>query len=74
MSGDRWPALLKREEAAEYLGVGVTTLNGLRASEQIKSVRVGDSIRYRRTDLDSYIERLPEDRGEFRGSKREKVR
>jgi excisionase family DNA binding protein len=67
---DRWPALLKREEAAEYLGVGVTTLNGLRASEQIKSVRVLDGvIRYRRSDLDEFIERLEEDKGQFKGKR-----
>lgn len=63
----RWPALLKREEAAAYLGIGVTALNGLRASEQIKSVRIAGSIRYRKSDLDSYVEELPEAKGEFKG-------
>ena len=64
---DRWPALMKRDEAAAYLGIGVTTFNGLVASEQIKSVRIAGAIRYRRTDLDSYVERLEEGRGEFKG-------
>jgi excisionase family DNA binding protein len=68
---ERWPALLKRDEAAAYLGVGVTTFNGLVAVEEIKPVRIAGAIRYRRTDLDGYVERLEEGRGEFRGSKRE---
>ena len=64
---ERWPALLKREEAADYLGIGVTALNGLRASEQIKSVRIAGSIRYRKTDLDNFIENLEEGSGKFKG-------
>lgn len=64
---DRWPALLKRDEAATYLGIGITKFNGLVASEQVKSVRIGGMIRYRKTDLDSYVESLEEGRGEFRG-------
>jgi excisionase family DNA binding protein len=71
---DRWPALLKPAEACEYLSIGETTLNGLRAAEEIKSVRIGGAVRYRRTDLDDFIERLAESKGVFKGSKRETVK
>lgn len=63
---DRWPALLTLAEAANYLGVGETTIKQLRASEQISSVRIREKIiRYRRVDLDKFIEGLPEGIGEF---------
>ncbi len=67
MSGERWPALMSREHACEYLDIGVTLFNGLVASEQIKSVRIGAAIRYRKTDLDNFVDRLEEGRGKFRG-------
>lgn len=70
---DRWPALLTQDEAAAYLGIGITSLKGLRASEQINSVRIAGAIRYRKTDLDDYIAGLAIAKGEFRG-KRERVK
>jgi len=64
---DRWPALLTSSDAAEYLSVSETTLARMRGGDQIKSVRVRGSVRYRRVDLDKLIEELPEEVGEFRG-------
>ena len=68
---DRWPALLTLAEAARYLGVGETTVKQLRASEEISSVRIREKIiRYRRVDLDKFIEGLPEGVGEFENTER----
>ena len=64
MSGERWPALLSLQDAAEYLGVSTQTVGRLKAAGAIRSVVVkGTLIRYRRSDLDLYIERLPEGQG-----------
>lgn len=59
---ERWPALLSKSDAAEYLGIGVTTLNGLRARGELSTVLIGDGriVRYRRSDLDRFIESLKE--------------
>ncbi len=65
---NRWPALLTQEEAAQYLGIGVTKLKSLRASEQIKTVRIGDAVRYRLTDLDRWVACLPTAKGKFKGA------
>lgn len=68
---ERWPGLLTKEQACEYLGIGETKLTSLRASEQIKSVRIGERIiRYRKTDLDRFIDELAEEIGEFQGTSR----
>lgn len=61
---ERWPGLLTRVEAAEYLGVSVETISREKAAGRIKSVRLRDSIKYRREDLDQYIRDLPEGNGE----------
>lgn len=63
---DRWPALLTLSDAANYLGVGETVIKQLRASEQISSVKIREKlIRFRRVDLDKFIEQLPAGGGEF---------
>lgn len=68
-TSERWPALLTRAEAARYLGVGESTIRSLRAAEEISSVRIREKIiRYRRSDLDKFIEGLPESVGEFSGA------
>lgn len=58
---ERWPALLTAEDAAEYLGISVTSLKRLKAAERIRSVTIrdGSMLRYRRTDLDAFIDDLP---------------
>lgn len=60
--GERWPALMTTAEACEYLSIGETTLRQLRASRQLPSVTIkgGSLVRFRRSDLDLFIERLPE--------------
>lgn len=54
------PALLTVAETARYLGVASSTLNNQRSLGVggPPYVRVGRSIRYRRTDLEAYIASL----------------
>lgn len=58
---ERWPGLLSREEAADYLGVSIETLSRMKAGGELRSVtlRGGSIIRYRRVDLDAFIDNLP---------------
>ncbi|MFY7751954.1 MAG: helix-turn-helix domain-containing protein [Exiguobacterium acetylicum] len=44
-------------KAAEFLGVSVRTLWTLRNTGKIPFVRVGESIRYELSDLESYVDR-----------------
>jgi len=59
-----WPALLTTEKAAEYLGIGETSVKSLRAAGHLKTVVIklpGSSrpvVRYRLTDLDEYVSGL----------------
>jgi len=65
-----WPALLTTEKAAEYLGLGETSLKSLKAAGHIKTVVIklpGSSkpvVRYRLSDLDELY-----GEGSFSGSK-----
>lgn len=65
--GEKWPYLLTTEQACEYLSIGVSTFKSLRAAGKIKSVKIGDGgklVRFRRSDLDRFIDELPEGKGE----------
>jgi excisionase family DNA binding protein len=65
---ERWPALMSTSDAAEYLGLSESTLRRLRGGGELSSVRVRGVTRYRRIDLDRFIESLPEGVGESQGS------
>lgn len=56
---ERWPALLSREEAAEYLGVSPKTIARIKSLGQIRSVQLRGKILFRRTELDAFIDELP---------------
>lgn len=60
-----WPALLSTKQAAGYLSLSVAKVRELRSRGFLKSVRVDGAIRYRRRELDQFIESLPEGEGEF---------
>ena len=70
-----WPALLTTEKAAEYLGLGETSLKSLKAAGHIKTVVIklpGSSkpvVRYRLSDLDEFVSGLKYGEGSFSGSK-----
>lgn len=61
---ERWPGLLTREGAAEYLNVSVETVSREKAAGRIKSVLIRGMVRYSRESLDAYIRDLPEGSGE----------
>lgn len=52
------PALLTREQAAEYLGVQVQTLAVWATTGRyaLPFIRVGRLVKYRRSDLDAFLE------------------
>lgn len=50
--------LLSRKEAAKYLGVSASTLANWASTKKfvIPYFRVGKAVRYRKSDLDDFIE------------------
>lgn len=52
------PATLTYAEAATYLGIGVRTLRDLTNAGTVRHVRpAGRLVRFRRVDLDAYLDR-----------------
>lgn len=49
-------AVMTREEAADYLGVSVPTLWRMVRAGEVPHVMVGKRARYRREDLDAYLD------------------
>ena len=49
--------LLRLREAAEYLGIGESTLRSWLRDGRIAHVKMGHTVRVDRVDLDQYIER-----------------
>lgn len=60
-SGERWPALMPTEMAAEYLGISTRSLKRLQGAGRILPVTIRDGafLRFRRTDLDAFVDELP---------------
>lgn len=56
---DRWPALMSQELASEYLDIRPRTLRRVVADGTLVPVKMRGMIRFRRDDLDAYIESLP---------------
>lgn len=57
-SGDRFQRLLSAQEVADYLGVPITTIYNWRHRNQgPPGLRVGRHLRYRRRDVEAWIER-----------------
>lgn len=54
-----WPALLKNDEAAQYLGISVDTLRKLTNDREVRKVTVPGTTasRYSRIELDAAIAR-----------------
>jgi hypothetical protein len=51
------PMLIKEKRASEILGLSYPYLKKIRGKGLISWVKVGTSIRYRLSDLQSYVER-----------------
>jgi len=49
--------LLGKTEAARLLNCSITTIDRLRASGKLLSLKVGDLIKFRQEDIEAYIER-----------------
>ena len=62
---ERWGALLSRKEACIYLSIRESKFNELVASGHFQGVMVASDrlIRYKKSDLDDFIQRLPTGRG-----------
>ncbi len=58
MNKSNFPELLSRQEAAEYIGVKPQTLALWCSSGryQLRVIKVGRLVRYRRSDLDAWLE------------------
>ncbi len=52
-----WSGLYDDESAAEYLDTTERHLERLRSRREITFVRVGRKIRYKKSDLDAFVER-----------------
>lgn len=54
-----WPAMLKNDEAARYLGVSVDTVEKLTRARELRKITLPGTTaaRYSRVELDAAIER-----------------
>lgn len=52
------PGLWEKEDAAAYLRLSVSTILRLVRSGELPHFRIGRSLRFRREDLDAYLEEL----------------
>jgi excisionase family DNA binding protein len=55
--------LLSADDAAEYLSISVRTFGKLASDGVIKRRRIGSLVRYALSDLDAYIDSLPNEAG-----------
>lgn len=64
----RWPAAMTKPQAAEYLAIGLRSLERRISSGDLQMIRIGGGCyRLRRSDLDEYLDQLPFERGERPG-------
>ena len=64
------PALMTRETAAYYIDGSLRDIDRLRESKDITPVGTGRRVKYRKSELDAWIDSLPErsaSRGQFSG-------
>lgn len=59
MATAQLPKLLTRQQAAEFLGLAVVTLEVWASSQRydLPYIKVGRAVRYRREDLEAFLER-----------------
>jgi len=55
----RWPALMNRDAAQEYLSLSKWKFDQLVKAEVFEAVIVDSIIMFRRRDLDAFIDELP---------------
>ena len=49
------PLLLTPQEAAKYLSIGKTKLYELKSKNRIKYVKIDSSLRFRKVDLEEFV-------------------
>lgn len=54
------PTLMSRDQAAYYLSMSTRELDRLRQTGELIPVSSGKNVRYRKSELDAYADRLPE--------------
>jgi hypothetical protein len=54
------PALMDRQTAAYYLSMSLRELDSLREKNHITPVGEGRRVKYRKSELDAYVERIVE--------------
>lgn len=54
------PALMTREMAAYYISASLRDLDRLRETKEITPVGEGRRVKYRKADLDVYVEKVKE--------------
>lgn len=52
------PALMTRDVAAYYLSASIREVSYLRSSGKLQPVGNGKRVKYRKTDIDAYLETL----------------
>lgn len=57
---EAWPALMTREIAAAYIAGSLRDVDELKSEGHITAVGEQKRIKFRKTDLDSWIDSLPE--------------
>lgn len=57
---ERWPALMTRETAADYIDGTLRDIDDLAARQEITKVGDQKRIKFRRTDLDEWVARQPD--------------
>jgi len=57
---EAWPALMTRETAAAYIDGSLRDVDELRAQKKITPVGSSKRIKFRKSDLDAWIDSLPE--------------
>ncbi|WP_353809114.1 helix-turn-helix domain-containing protein [Agromyces sp. SYSU T00194] len=57
---EAWPALMTRETAAAYIDGSLRDVDELRGRGEITPVGTSKRVKFRKTDLDAWIERMPE--------------
>ena len=57
-AGGNTPRLLySKRETAEMMGVSVRTIDNLIAVKELRCIRLGRSVRFRMTDIESFLRR-----------------
>lgn len=66
----RWPALMSREDVAEYLSLSLSTVSRLIADGSLETKVFSRLVRIPKSSVDAFIESLPKSTHASRASRR----